>query len=62
MIIGKNVIELTFEGMFWANTTGAEMAVEYLYERKAKRGELVSLEERSSKIAKEIMLSKIRSR
>ncbi|MCK4735875.1 MAG: coproporphyrinogen III oxidase family protein, partial [Methanophagales archaeon] len=43
MIIGKNVIELTSEGMFWANTTGAEMAVECLYGGK---GELASLEEK----------------
>jgi hypothetical protein len=35
--------------MFWANTIGAEMAVEYLYEG---RRELVSLEEKTSKIAK----------
>jgi coproporphyrinogen III oxidase-like Fe-S oxidoreductase len=62
IIIGKNVIELTTEGMFWANTIGAEMAVEYLYDGKAKRGELMSLEEKSSKIAKEIILSKIRNR
>ena len=45
MIIEKNVIELTTKGIFWANTTGAEMAVEYLYDGKAKRGELMSLEE-----------------
>ena len=43
IIIGVNVIELTSEGMFWANTIGAEMAVEYLYDGK---GELVSLEEK----------------
>ncbi|MCK4475184.1 MAG: coproporphyrinogen III oxidase family protein [Methanophagales archaeon] len=42
IIIRKNVIELTTEGMFWANTIGAEMAVECLYDGK---GELVSLEE-----------------
>lgn len=54
--------ELTTEGMFWANTIGAEMAREYLYNGKAKRGELVSLLEKSSKIAKEIMLDKIRSK
>ena len=55
MIIGKNRIELTSEGMFWANTISAEMAMEYLHEGK---GELVSLEEKSSKIAKEIMLKR----
>ncbi|NQE44805.1 oxygen-independent coproporphyrinogen III oxidase [ANME-1 cluster archaeon GoMg2] len=57
MIISKETIELTTEGMFWANTIGAEMAVEYLYDGK---GGLVSLEEGSSKIAKGIMLNKIR--
>ena len=51
LIIGKNVIELTSEGMFWANTIGTEMAMEYLYKGK---GELVSLEEKTSKIAKSI--------
>jgi len=45
--------------MFWANTTGAEMAVECLYDG---RGELLSIEENTSKIAKGIMLSKVRSR
>ncbi|NAS89112.1 hypothetical protein C4E24_05175 [ANME-1 cluster archaeon AG-394-G21] len=50
-IVGKNVIELTSEGMFWANTIGTEMAMEYLYKGK---GELVSLEEKTSKIAKSI--------
>ncbi|MDI6810169.1 MAG: hypothetical protein QMD80_00555 [archaeon] len=59
IIIEKNIIELTTEGMFWANTIGAEMAVECLYDGK---GELLSLEEKKSKIAKEIMLKKIRSR
>ena len=49
MITGKNVIKLTSEGMFWANTIAAEMAVEYLY---VGRRELVSLEEKTSKIAK----------
>jgi hypothetical protein len=49
MITGKNVIKLTSEGMFWASTIAAEMAVEYLYEGK---GELASLEEKTSKIAK----------
>jgi hypothetical protein len=49
MITGENVIRLTSEGMFWANTIAAEMAVEYLYKGK---GELVSLEEKTSKIAK----------
>jgi len=48
MILGKNEVELTSEGMFWANTMGAEMAVEYLYKGK---GELASLEEKTSKIA-----------
>jgi len=57
MIISKKTIELTTTGMFWANTIGAEMAVEYLYDGK---GGLVSLEEGSSKIAKGIMLNKIR--
>ena len=47
MIIGKNEIELTSEGMFWANTIGTEMAMEYLYKGK---GELESLEEKTSKI------------
>jgi hypothetical protein len=47
LIIGKNEIELTSEGMFWANTIGTEMAMEYLYTDK---GELVSLEEKTSKI------------
>ena len=47
LIIGKNEIELTSEGMFWANTIGTEMAMEYLYKGK---GELVSLEEKTSKI------------
>ena len=51
LIIGKNVIELTSEGMFWANTIGTEMAMEYLYKGK---GELVSLEEKTSKIANRI--------
>nr|QNO56828.1 hypothetical protein IPLBMFHP_00014 [Methanosarcinales archaeon ANME-1 ERB7] len=51
LIIGKNEIELTSEGMFWANTIGTEMAMEYLYKGK---GELVSLEEKTSKIAKNI--------
>ena len=41
--------------MLWANTISAEMAMEYLHEGK---GELVSLEEKSSKIAKEIMLKR----
>ena len=59
MIVKKNAIELTTKGMFWANTIGAEMAVECLYNG---RGELVSLEDKPSKIAKEIMLDKIRSR
>jgi len=58
IVIKKNVIELTTKGMFWANTIGAEMAVECLSDGK---GELVSLEEKSSKIAKEIMLNKIRN-
>ncbi|RCV63063.1 oxygen-independent coproporphyrinogen-3 oxidase [Methanophagales archaeon] len=49
LIIGKNEIELTSEGMFWANTIGTEMAMEYLYKGK---GELESLEEKTSKIAK----------
>ena len=53
--IRKNRIELTSEGMLWANTISAEMAMEYLHEGK---GELVSLEEKSSKIAKEIMLKR----
>ncbi|KAF5432560.1 oxygen-independent coproporphyrinogen-3 oxidase [Candidatus Methanophagaceae archaeon] len=57
LIIRKNAIELTTTGMFWANTIGAEMAVEYLYDGK---GGLVSLEEGSSKIAKGIMLNKLR--
>jgi len=57
MIISKKTIELTTEGMFWANTIGAGMAVEYLYDSKS---ELMSLEEGSSKIAKGIMLNKIR--
>ena len=30
MIIMKKVIELTSEGMFWANTIGAEMAMEHI--------------------------------
>ncbi len=47
LIIWKNEIELTSEGMFWANTIGAEMAMEYLYKGK---GELVGLEEKTSKI------------
>ena len=51
MIIGKNEIELTSEGMFWANTIGTEMAMEYLYKGK---GELASLEEKTSKIANRI--------
>jgi oxygen-independent coproporphyrinogen-3 oxidase len=51
MILGKNEVELTSEGMFWANTIGAEMAVESLY---AGKGELASLEEKTSKIAKRI--------
>ena len=62
IIIGENAIELTTEGMFWANTIGAEMAVECLYGSKTKRGELVSLEEKTSKIAKGIMLNRIRSK
>jgi hypothetical protein len=37
--------------MFWANTIGAEMAMEYLY---AGKGELESLEEKTSKIANRI--------
>ena len=59
MIVKKNVIELTTKGMFWANTIGAEMALECLYNG---RGKLMSLEDKPSKIAKEIMLDKIRSR
>jgi len=59
MIVKKNVIELTTKGIFWANTIGAEMALECLYNG---RGELMSLEDKPSKIAKEIMLVKIRSR
>jgi oxygen-independent coproporphyrinogen-3 oxidase len=57
LIISKKTIELTTTGMFWANTIGAEMAMEYLYDGK---GGLVSLEEGSTKIAKGIMLNKIR--
>ncbi len=52
MIIGENVIELTSEGMFWANTIGAEMAMEYLYDGK---GEIMSLEENTAKIPKRII-------
>ena len=59
MIVKKNVIELTTKGIFWANTIGAEMALECLYNGI---GELMSLEDKLSKIAKEIMLVKIRSR
>jgi len=59
LIIAKNTIELTSEGMFWANTIGAEMAVECLYNGK---GNLVSLEESTAKIAKTIMLNKLRLR
>lgn len=51
LIIGKNEIKLTSDGMFWANTIGTEMAMEYLYKGK---GELESLEEKTSKIAKRI--------
>jgi hypothetical protein len=47
LIIWKNEIELTSEGMFWANTIGTEMAMEYVYKGK---GELVGLEEKTSKI------------
>jgi hypothetical protein len=32
MITAKNVIKLTSESMFWANTIAAEMAVEYIYD------------------------------
>ena len=59
LIIAKNTIELTSEGMFWANTIGAEMAVECLYNGKEN---LVSLEESTAKIAKTIMLNKLRLR
>jgi coproporphyrinogen III oxidase-like Fe-S oxidoreductase len=59
IIIEENVIEFTTEGMFWANTIDAEVAVEYLY---GGEGELVSLEEKTSKIAKGIMLNRIRSK
>ncbi len=59
LIIAKNTIELTSGGMFWANTIGAEMAVECLYKGK---GNLVSLEESTAKIAKTIMLNKLRLR
>jgi len=59
LLLGKTIIELTTKGMFWANTIGAEMAVECLYNG---RGALVSLEDKPSKIAKEVMLDKIRSR
>ncbi|RJS70189.1 coproporphyrinogen III oxidase family protein [Methanophagales archaeon] len=59
LIIAKDTIELTSEGMFWANTIGAEMAVECLYNGK---GNLVSLEESTAKIAKAIMLNKLRLR
>jgi len=45
--------------MFWANTIGAEMAVECLYNGKEN---LVSLEESTAKIAKAIMLNKLRLR
>ena len=48
MILGKNEVELSSEGMLWPNTMGAEMAVECLYEGK---GELASLEEKTSEIA-----------
>jgi len=41
MITGKNVIKLTSEGIFCANTIAAEMAVEYLYEG---RRELLKLQ------------------
>ena len=47
LIIGKNEIELTSEGMFWAKTIDTEMAMEYLYNGK---GVLVGLEEKTSKI------------
>ena len=53
------MLSLSLRKWFWANTIGAEMAVEYLYDGKAKRGELVSLEEKTSKIAKGIMLNRI---
>jgi hypothetical protein len=59
LIIAKNTIELTSDGMFWANTIGAEMAVECLYNGKEN---LVSLEESTAKIAKTIMLNKLRLR
>ncbi len=59
IIIRKNVIEFTTEGMFWANTIGAEMAVEYLYDGK---GEIICLEDKTSKIAKGIIFNKMRSR
>ena len=51
MIIEKNAIQLTSEGMFWANAISTEMAMEYLYKGK---GKLASLEEKTSKIAKRI--------
>jgi hypothetical protein len=59
LIIAKNTIELTSGGMFWANTIGAEMAVECLYNGK---GNIVGLEESTAKIAKTIMLNKLRLR
>ncbi|RJS84225.1 hypothetical protein CW713_02905, partial [Methanophagales archaeon] len=58
MMVRKNAIELTTKGMFWANTIGAEMAVECLYNG---RGALVSLEDKPSKIAKEIMIDNTQS-
>lgn len=36
IVIKSNTIQLTTEGMFWANTIGTEMAIEYLYNGKGK--------------------------
>ncbi len=58
MMIVRNILELTTEGIFWANTIGAEMAMEYLYKG---RGELLSLEDNLSKIVRGVMPGKIRS-
>ena len=57
--VEDDLIEFTTKGLFWADTTGAEMASEYLYGSKAK---LISLEDASSKIMKNMLLNVIKAK
>lgn len=59
MIVRGNTIELTTEGMFWANTIGTEIAVEYLYNGK---GKLIGLEDSKMSIASFLAKSFVRRR